>query len=125
VTAADIARLAPDLGVKAPLPPTGFGDCKGPVNNAAGQPISVPCSCPPSCEAFIAALTKDVLAGQAVNNLSVKVSFPLGDSVADKKGRINAASVTLQNLNGPGKGCPFVSTTLGAQVKALDAQSKA
>jgi hypothetical protein len=125
VTAADIAHIAPDLGVKAPLPPTGFGDCEGPVNNAAGKPISVPCSCPPSREAFIAALTKDVLAGQAVNNPSVKVSFPLGDSVAHKKGRINAASVALQNLNRPGKGCPFVSTTLGAQVNAFDAQSKA
>jgi hypothetical protein len=125
VTATDIARLAPDVGVKAPLPPTDFGDCIGPVNNAAGKPISVSCSCPPSREAFIAALTKDVLAGQAVNNPSVKVSFLLGDSVADKKGRINAASVALQDLNGLGKGCPFMSTTLGAQVNALDAQSKA
>lgn len=120
-TASQIAQLAPDLGVTAPLPPTGFGDCVGPNLNAAGKPISVPCSCPPSKAAFIAALTADVLAGHAVHNPTVKVTFPTGDSVQDKLGRISAAAVTLQNLNGPGQGCPFVSTTLPAQSKALQA----
>jgi hypothetical protein len=61
------------------------------------------------------------MAGFAVNNTVVKMSFPLGDSVQDKQGRITAAAITLQNLEGPGKGCPLVSTTLGLQSKALDA----
>jgi Fe-S cluster biogenesis protein NfuA len=122
-TAAQIAQLAPDLGVSGPLPPTGAGDCKGPTLNAAGQPISVPCSCPPSRADFIAALTADVLAGHAVHNPAVAVTFPTGDSVQDQLGRIGAASVTLQNLDGPGKGCPFVSTTLPAQSKALQAKA--
>jgi hypothetical protein len=51
----------------------------------------------------------------------VLVSFPTGDSQADKSARLNAASVTLQNLNGPGKGCPVVSTTFPLQQKAIDA----
>jgi hypothetical protein len=120
-SAAQIAALAPDLGVTAPLPPTGFGDCIGPNKNAEGKPINVPCSCPPSRDAFIKALTRDVQAGKAVNNPSVKISFPTGNTIADAHGRINAAAVTLQNLDGPGKGCPFAATTLGAQSKALDA----
>jgi hypothetical protein len=56
----------------------------------------------------------------AVNNPSVKVSFPTGDSKQDQSARISAASITIQNLNGPGKGCPFVSTKLGALQKAID-----
>ena len=49
------------------------------------------------------------------------VSFPTGDSKAEKSARLNAAAVTLQNLNGPGKGCPVVSTTFPLQQKAIDA----
>lgn len=49
------------------------------------------------------------------------VSFPTGDSKADKSARLTAASITLQNLNGPGKGCPVVSTTFPLQQKAIDA----
>ena len=49
----------------------------------------------------------------------MKVSFPTGSSNADQAARINAALITLQNLNGPGKGCPAVSTTLLAQLKAV------
>lgn len=49
------------------------------------------------------------------------MSFPTGDSKADKSARLNAASITLQNLNGPGKGCPVVSTTFPLQQKAIDA----
>jgi hypothetical protein len=51
----------------------------------------------------------------------VSVSFPTGDSKANKSARLNAASVTLQNLNGPGKGCPVISTTFPLQQKAIDA----
>ena len=64
-------------------------------------------------------LVGDVLAGHAVNNPSVKVSYPLDDSVQSQLARVDTALVTLQNLNGPGKGCPAVSTTLSAQQAAL------
>jgi hypothetical protein len=92
------------------------------VIGANGKNASVPCACPPSQADFITALTADVLAGHALKNPSVKVSFPTGSSVQDQLDRIGAASVTLQNLNGVGQGCPFVSTTLPAQSKALQAQ---
>ena len=50
----------------------------------------------------------------------VKVTFPTGDSKQDESGRIAAASITIQNLNGPGKGCPFASTRLGALQQAVN-----
>jgi hypothetical protein len=64
-------------------------------------------------------LVGDVNAGHVVYNPSVKVPFPLDDSVESQLARVNAALVTLQNLDGPGKGCPAVSTTLPAQQAAL------
>jgi hypothetical protein len=118
---ATIARLAPDLGASQPLPPSGAGDCLGPVNGPDGKPARVPCQCPPTRENYIAQLTANVRASKAIHNPSVGISFPVGDSVADKQARITAAAITLQNLDGPGKGCPLVSTTLGVQSKALDA----
>ena len=69
----------------------------------------------------IQALVKNVQAGVAVNNPSVKVGFPTDDSKQSQSARITAALITLQNLNGPGKGCPASSTTLLAQQKALSA----
>lgn len=60
-------------------------------------------------------------AGLAVNNPSVKLSFPTDNSQASALARLNAAAVTLQNLNGPGKGCPVVSTTFQAQQAAIQA----
>lgn len=119
-----IAQLAPDLGATPPLAPTGFGDCEGPVKGADGKPARVPCACPPTREAFIKALTENVLAGFAVNNTAVKVTFPTGDSFADRHGRITASAITLQNLEGPGKGCPLVATTLGVQSNQLDQMEK-
>ena len=67
-------------------------------------------------------LVGDVLAGHAVNNPSIAVSYPLDDSPQSQLARVNTALVTLQNLNGPGKGCPAVSTTLSAQQAALQKQ---
>lgn len=137
LTPAIIAQLAPDLGVSAPLKPsgtpspfpfswiqlirhsTGFGDCLGPVNGSNGQPARVPCDCPPAHDEYINQLTANALAGHAINNPTVGVSFPTGNSNADKHARITAAVITLQNLNGPGKGCPLVSTTLGVQANAI------
>ncbi|KAF8516467.1 hypothetical protein BU17DRAFT_67473 [Hysterangium stoloniferum] len=114
-------NLVPDLGFTAGKNPTGTGDCDGAVNGADGKPIKVPCACPPDRATFLTAINKDIAAGHAVNNPSVKVSFPTDNSVASQQARITAASISLQNLHGPGQGCPIVSTTLQAQSKAIDA----
>ncbi|TFK39085.1 hypothetical protein BDQ12DRAFT_698426 [Crucibulum laeve] len=110
--------LIPDFGHQAGLNPTGTGDCDG-ITNPAGQVVKVPCSCPPDRQTFINSLNANVAAGKAVNNPTVSVSFPTDDSNASKAARIQAALVTLQNLNGPGKGCPAASTTFSAQLKAV------
>lgn len=112
--------LVPDLGHQSGLNPTGTGDCDG-IPNAQGVPIKVPCACPPDRATFIAALSKNVAAGRAVNNPGLSISFPTDNSKASKLARITASSVTLQNLRGPGVGCPIVSTTLQAQAKAIEA----
>lgn len=65
------------------------------------------------------ALEANVAAGQAVNNPGITVNFPLGDSREDQNARITASLITIQNLNGPGVGCPAASTTLVQQQKAL------
>jgi hypothetical protein len=54
-----------------------------------------------------------------VNNPSVAVSFPADNSKASQLTRIQAAIVTLQNLKGPGVGCPAASTTFVAQQQAI------
>ncbi|KAG6830011.1 hypothetical protein H0H87_009536 [Tephrocybe sp. NHM501043] len=110
--------LIPDFGHAAGLNPTGTGDCDG-ITNDAGQVVKVPCSCPPDRDSFIASLNANVAAGHAVNNPIVQLSFPTDDSNASKAARINAALITLQNLKGPGVGCPAASTTLLAQLKAV------
>jgi len=118
---ATITRLAPPLGFTAGRNPTGTGDCDGAVNGPNGAPIKIPCACPPAQDVYISQLIANVQAGKALNNPTVSVSFPTGDSQADKSARITAASITLQNLNGPGKGCPVVSTTFPLQQKAINA----
>ena len=62
----------------------------------------------------------NVAAGRAVNNTAVAVSFPTDNSKASQVARIEAAIVTLQNLNGPGVGCPAASTTFVAQQQAIE-----
>ncbi|KAF5360836.1 hypothetical protein D9756_004963 [Leucocoprinus leucothites] len=110
--------LVPDFGVKQGVNPTGTGDCDG-ITNAAGQVVKIPCSCPPDRASFIQSLNANVNAGHAVNNPGVAVSFPTGSSKDDKLTRIQALLVTLQNLNGPGVGCPAAATTFVAQQKAI------
>jgi hypothetical protein len=116
---ATVARLAPALGFRSGVNPTGTGDCDGAVKGPDGKAIKIPCACPPAQGTYIAALQANVAAGKAINNPSVRVTYPTGNSNADKSARITAALITLQNLNGPGRGCPAVSTTLLAQQKAL------
>lgn len=50
---AQIDALTPQFGHAANVNPTGTGDCDGAVNGADGQPIKVPCSCPPDRTSFI------------------------------------------------------------------------
>jgi hypothetical protein len=117
--AATIRNLAPELGFRSGVNPTGSGDCDGAVNGADGKPIKIPCSCPPPQNVYLDALVKNVQAGIAVNNPSVRVTFPTDNSNQSQSARITAALITLQNLNGPGKGCPAASTTLVARQQAL------
>ncbi|KDQ62046.1 hypothetical protein JAAARDRAFT_189420 [Jaapia argillacea MUCL 33604] len=118
-SAAQVAALAPPLGFSSGVNPTGTGNCDGAVIGANGKPVQVPCSCPPPQSEYIAQLQANVAAGEAVNNPSVKISFPVGNDNASQAARIEAALVTIQNLNGPGVGCPAASTTLSAQLKAV------
>jgi len=113
------ASLAPPLGGVAGVNPDGHGNCDGAVNGANGQPILVPCACPPDEATYLAALNANVAAGHAVHNPSVAVSFPTDDSTASKIARVQAALVTIQNLNGEGVGCPASSTTLSGQLSSL------
>lgn len=113
-------NLVPQFGLQAGLNPTGTGDCDG-IKNAAGQVVKIPCSCPPDRGSFIASLSANVAAGHAVNNPGVAVSFPTDDSKASKLARIQTAIVTLQNLRGPGVGCPAASTTFVAQQQVIAA----
>ncbi len=54
-----------------------------------------------------------------MNNPSVAISFPTDDSVQSEIARITAVLISLQNLNGPGVGCPAASTDLLKKQKAL------
>ena len=105
------ARLRPP-----PAPP---GDCDGAVKGSNGQPIKIPCSCPPDRTTFLQSLQADIAAGHAVHNPSVALTFPTDNSPNSQRARINAASIALQNLNGSGVGCPIVSTTFQAQAAAI------
>ncbi|KAL1692013.1 hypothetical protein GGG16DRAFT_52239 [Schizophyllum commune] len=116
--------LVPDFGVTAGTNPTGTGDCDG-IAGVDGNPVKIPCDCPPAKDTFLKSLNANVAAGKAVNNPSVAVTFPEDDSTESQLARIQASLVTLQNLNGPGKGCPAASTTLLAQQKAIQAAAAA
>ncbi|KAG9008507.1 hypothetical protein FRB94_013120 [Tulasnella sp. JGI-2019a] len=110
-----VASLAPQLDFESGLNPTGTGDCDGAV---PGGP-KIPCFCPPSQADFVTALQANVAAGHAVNNTVVPIAFPTDGSVASQAIRIESGLSTLQNLRGPGVGCPAVSSTLSAQLKVL------
>ncbi|KAJ3729469.1 hypothetical protein C8R42DRAFT_618834 [Lentinula raphanica] len=113
-------NLVPQFGLAAGINPDGTGNCDG-INGPNGQPILIPCNCPPDRNTFIADLNANVAAGHATNNPSIAVSFPSDNSQASQLARIDAALVTLQNLNGAGVGCPASSTTFVAQQAAIQA----
>lgn len=119
-----VAAVAPPLGWQAGQNPTGTGDCDGAVNGTSGLPILVPCSCPPDQDTYIFQLTANANAGHAINNPDVQLSYPLDDSTESCFARLNAASITVMNLQGPGIGCPIDSTTFAAQQQAILADSR-
>ncbi|KAJ7037714.1 hypothetical protein C8F04DRAFT_1035323 [Mycena alexandri] len=106
-------NLVPQFGIVAGTNPTGTGDCDG-VNG-----IKIPCTCPPERNSFIQSLSADVAAGHNVNNPGVPAPFPTDNSVGSQIARLQTSISSLQNLFGPGKGCPAASTTFSAQLKAL------
>jgi len=67
-------------------------------------------------------LTQNIRAGHVVLNPTVLLTFPIDNSTASQSARLHAAAVTIQNLNGAGKGCPISSTTFTAQQKSIDAE---
>lgn len=102
--------LVPDFGVKPNTNPGAkqAGSCDG-FAAASGAVTLIPCSCPPGRAAFLAALDRNVAAGQ-VQGTPVRFSNDAADqSAATNKQRATAMLVTLQNLDGAGKGCPAAS----------------
>jgi len=116
---AQIDSLTPQFGHAAGVNPTGTGNCDGAVIGSNGLPVEVPCSCPPDRTLFINDLIANIAVGHAVNNTVVTFTFPTDDSADSQHARFNAASDTLQNLQGPGVGCPIASTTWQAQNAAI------
>ncbi|KAJ6584506.1 hypothetical protein B0H19DRAFT_1105340 [Mycena capillaripes] len=107
------ASLVPDFGVSPGANPTGTGDCDG-ING-----IKIPCACPPSRDSFVAQVAANVAAGHDINNPAIAAPFPTDNSKASQITRLQTVISSLQNLNGPGVGCPAASTTFSAQLKAL------
>ncbi|KAJ7223879.1 hypothetical protein B0H12DRAFT_1078011 [Mycena haematopus] len=101
--------LVPQFGVN----PTGTGDCDD-ING-----IKIPCSYPPSRNDFIASLSANVAAGHDVNNPSIAAPFSTDSSQRSAVVRMQTSITALQNLHGPGVGCPAASTTFSAQLAAL------
>jgi len=114
--------LIPQFGITPGLNPSGSGSCDG-IDGPSGQPILIPCDCPPSREQFIADLNANVAAGHCINNTEVAVPpFPTDNSTASQLTIFHICTITLQNLVGPGKGCPQSSTTWSAQAAAVQAE---
>jgi hypothetical protein len=113
--------LIPQFGVTPGIPLGNSASCTG-ITGANGQPIAIPCDCPPNRDQFIADLNANVAAGKCINNTEVAVPpFPEDNSVQSQLTIFHIATITLQNLRGPGQGCPQSSTTWGAQAQKLQA----
>lgn len=102
--------LVPDFGV---VPGTNAnakqtGSCDG-FAAATNAVTLIPCNCPPNRATFLAALNENVAKG-SVEGTPVEFSNDATDqSEATNTQRATALLVTLQNLNGPGVGCPAAS----------------
>ncbi|KAI0316670.1 hypothetical protein OF83DRAFT_1059983, partial [Amylostereum chailletii] len=110
-----IAMLTPDLGFTAGLNPKGNGNCDGAVRDGSGQPVQVPCSCPPDRSPFVDSVIVNVNAHHIVNNPSIGVQFEVDNTTDALITRLQTAIDTLQNLLGSGIGCPIESTTLSVR----------
>ncbi|KAH8927544.1 hypothetical protein BT69DRAFT_1277933 [Atractiella rhizophila] len=115
------ASRVPEFGVTPGVPdPAGSASCVG-VNGKL-----IPCTCPPNRDDFIQQMIANVGAGHAVNNPAVSVpAFPSGNSLQDIETIFTISTVTLQNLKGPGVGCPQVATTWASQLAAIQANGGA
>lgn len=113
-----IAALTPEFGWTAGINPKGNGLCDGSELDSTGQPIEIPCTCPPPRDLFIQDMIINVDAGFSVNNTNVLVGFPTANTSAALVTRIQTAITTLQNLFGVGGGCPVSSTTFSEQLNA-------
>lgn len=66
-------------------------------------------------------LSNNAAAGHAINNPGVALTFSndaTDQSDPTKIARIQASIITLQNLQGPGVGCPAASTTFSVRAIA-------
>ncbi|KAH9932816.1 uncharacterized protein BXZ73DRAFT_101352 [Epithele typhae] len=107
--------LVPDFGVARGANPNGTGSCTG-LNG-----ILIPCSCPPDRDSFIGSLNANVNAGHMINNPGIGAPFPTGNSKGEQQARISTLLSTLQNLHGPGVGCPAVATVYGVLQQQINA----
>ena len=101
------------------MPPAGLASrshIRAGTGNCIGISGKIPCQCPPSRASFLASLQANIAAGHAVHNPGVGVSFPTDSAPASQRTRIEASIVTLQNLQGPGVGCPASSTTFSVSM---------
>lgn len=60
-------------------------------------------------------------AGHMINNPPIAAPFPTGNSKPEQQARIATLLSTLQNLHGPGQGCPAVSTVYGQMQQQINA----
>ena len=56
-----------------------------------------------------------------INNPPIAAPFPTGDSKPEQQARMATLLSTLQNLHGPGVGCPAVSTQYGKLQQDINA----
>lgn len=100
--------LVPAFGiVPGILSVSQLGSCQG------ANDINIPCSCPPSIDAFIQRLEQFTSAGNAFG-IPLSFSNDVGDlSGSTQLDRVNACIITLQNFDDTvlGAGCPAASAS--------------
>ncbi|TBU43684.1 hypothetical protein BD309DRAFT_1019121 [Dichomitus squalens] len=101
--------LVPDFGIQR-------GNCVGDHN------ILVPCACPPTRSEFSnVSSERECERGHMIHNPSIAAPFPSGNSKYSQQVRIATLLSTLQNLHGPGVGCPAVSPVYGDLQQKINA----
>ncbi|KAJ7921184.1 hypothetical protein B0H13DRAFT_2418154 [Mycena leptocephala] len=110
--------LVPEFSVVPGVNRSATGDCDGINTTTTGDcngvnGVKIPCSCPPDRSFFLGSLSDNVAAGHATNNPSFAAPWPTDSSMGSEIIRVQTSILTLQNLFGPGKGCPVESTIFG------------